>query len=435
MKVWMDCEGLHTAVKMQLDTTRAYLSDVEASRALCLSLTAPALHSCLKMPPTKNNKGSFNYGSIADSSGNVSVGSTPRSARSARFADENGGSVEIGPSEPSTPGREGKKGGGEGEGVSIKEPEGRMVLSFEEYVGEWLSRITDLHHLVNAQEGERYMTALRLGEREARLLLRRLKGSEYREDKAHRELNRLSQLEALILNGNYKGGGGGTRAGRDYGAGGGSGSGYVESLHSSDGGSGFLGRFRGESQPSNRLGSMGTGLGAAFPGSMSSLFESQSLSSNSPSLYDLGLSQSHSEWGDNGSQMMIDSLTQMGREGQRKTLKTISQLQDELQQITLLSYEPVLVRLKRVGVDVKDLRGMESSLRLYSLALKKQTATLLHSLSASYGDSLPGGDTLSRADEDDAGGGYMTELDKRAVKHRVACLQNQLDSLDKRAKR
>jgi hypothetical protein len=113
--------------------------------------------------------------------------------------------------------------------VSQNQPEEEgMVPNFDEYLGEWVSRITDLHHAVNTQERERYTTALRMGEREARLVLRRLKASEYREDKAHRELKRLSQLEATLI------GEGRTR--------GGLGVGYTENKpHSSDGGSGFLG--------------------------------------------------------------------------------------------------------------------------------------------------------------------------------------------------
>jgi hypothetical protein len=464
LKVWVDCEGLQTAVKMQLDLIKAYLS--EASISL---LTAPAPHSCLKMPITRDNKGSFTDSNSAHS---ISVGSTPRSARSARFADENGGSghLEIGPigsapnspskesgedrkarmdsqrtisfslveSVPSTPGKEGREGKSarkekESErnlSVPQNQPvEEGVVLNFDEYVKEWVSRITDLHHAVNTQERERYTTALRMGEREARLVLRRLKASEYREDKAHRELKRLSQLEAtFFLNNATKGEGARTRGDSAEGEGARTrgdsaeeegartrGDSAESQRHSSDGVSGFLGGIGLESS-SSRLGPMG----AVLPGG-SSLFESKSLSLSS--MYE----QSQLEWG--GSQM-IDGLTQKGKEDGRTTLKMISQLRDDLQQMRLLSYEPVLIRLKQLGGDIKDLKGMECSLRLMSMAVKKQIVTLQNNLSISLGTSSPRGDV-----ENDGNVKYMSDLDRRAVKHRIACLQSQLDGLDKRATR
>lgn len=454
LKAWVDCEGLQTAVKMQLDSIRVSLSN--SSRFL---VNVPALHSCLRVPEYIKHS-SF---TDSDSALSVSVGSTPRSARSTRFADENGRSVEIGPrgsapnspgkaggevrqaskdrgisfsqgesvlstpgkarqesrrgisfsqlrSAPSSPGKEtgeGRKARQERESVissSQNSPGGKgVVINFDEYVTEWVSRITDLQHAVNTQEGERYMTALRLGEREARLALRRLKASEYREDKAHRELKRLSQLEAtLILNNADRGDV--TRSG-----GGLNGVGFADSpQHCIDG--------LGLESPSSRLGPMGPVLVGG-----SSLFESKSLSS--ASLYE----QSQGDLGlDYGSQM-IDGITQKGKEEGRSTLKIISQLREDLQQIRLLSYEPVLIRLKQLGTEVKDLKSMETSLRLYSMAIKKQIVTLQNNLSVSLGISSPRGDV-----NDNSNVGYMSELDRRAVKHRMACLQSQLDGIDKR---
>jgi hypothetical protein len=84
----------------------------------------------------------------------------------------------------------------------------------------------------------------------------------------------------------------------------------------------------------------------------------------------------------------------------------------------LLSYEPVLIRLKQLGGEVKDLKGMECSLRFISMAIKKQIVSLQNNLSISLGISSPRGDI-----ENDDNVGYMSELDRRAVKHRMACLQ------------